>query len=37
MKLIVCVFVVLIFIDMILGWMCETNHWRAVAEAFKNL
>lgn len=36
-KTAVCLFVVLVFVVMILGWMSETDYWLRVAEAFKNL
>lgn len=36
-KLGVLIFVAFIFVDIILGWTCETEYWRTVAEAFKNL
>lgn len=37
MKLILYIFVVFIFVDMILGWACETEYWRAFAETVRNL
>lgn len=36
-KLAVLLFVPLVILDVILGWACETEYWRSVAEAFKNL